>query len=174
MAYAFNSLSEGAALQRDQEAAAAEVQAAYDSGTLRADNWFESKDEAAIAVLDVLEDITARHQVELGGFIIESGDGFSYGRPRVGNRRTVPYLSETPRPRGAVAGYHTHPSGSPVFGIPDARWVNDPDGTRLPLYVIGRGQVRVCGVGSPRCDAGVAVQFPMDERNRGLQGRIVR
>jgi len=170
---AFNDESIDDLLKR-QEAARAEVDAAYESGDLSRENSFASRDEAAKAVLSVIEPISVRHRVELGGYIARTGDSFSYLYPHTGTESTLPYLSKVPRPIVAVAGYHTHPSGTAVFGFKDADWVNGPNGVRKPLYVIGGGQVRVCEVGSASCSVEVAVRFSYDERNRGLQGRVVK
>jgi len=87
----------------------------------------------------------------------------------------MPYLSESPRPRGVVAGYHTHPSGTQYFSFSDADWVNDRRvGTRMPLYMSGNDQISVCEVRSASCSTQIALHFNYDQNNRGLQGRIAK
>jgi len=168
---AFNDESIDDLLKR-QEAARAEVDAAYESGDLSRENSFASRDEAAKAVLSVIEPISVRHRVELGGYIFKSDGRFSYAYPHVGRNGSID-LNLVPEPDGAVAGYHSHPNGARYFSYGDVNWVNGTNGSEMPLYLIGRGQVRVCGVGSAFCDSHVARHFDYSKHNRGLRGQIV-
>lgn len=80
-------------------------------------------------------------------------------------------------PSGAKAGFHTHPNGAASFSLGDAQWVNGPKGrgtgTGIPLYVIGGGEVRVCSVGSARCNPSLAAPNPLDSANPALRGTLV-
>ena len=158
-------------LAKRQGLAMDEVKAAYESGDLGEGRQFSTIDDAAKEVLGVLDPISQIHKVELGGFISASGDGFAYGTPIVGTQGSLPGLVNVPS--GALAGFHTHPSGSRSFSLNDARWVNGKNGTGIPLYLSGKGQVRVCGVSSYSCSLTKARFFPYDSNNPGLQGRVV-
>lgn len=162
---------EQADLAKRQGLAMDEVKSAYESGALGEGRQFSTIDGAAKEVLGVLDPISQKHKVELGGFISASGDGFTYGTPIVGTQNSLPGLVNVPR--GALAGFHTHPSGSRFFSIADTQWVNGTNGTKIPLYMSAHGQVRACEVSSFSCSPTKASFFRYDSRNPGLQGRIV-
>jgi proteasome lid subunit RPN8/RPN11 len=162
---------EQADLAKRQSLAMDEVNAAYESGELGQGRQFPTIDGAAKEVLGILDPISQRHKVELGGFISASEDGFTYGTPIVGTQSSLPGLVNVPS--SALAGFHTHPSGSRFFSIADARWVNGTNGTKIPLYLSGNGQFRACDVSSSSCSPTKANFFPYNSRNPGLQGRVV-
>lgn len=158
-------------LTKRQALAMDEINAAYESGALGENRQFSSMDAAAKEVLGVIDPISKAHGVELGGFISAAGDGFTYGRPFAGTNGSMRSMVNVPA--GALAGYHTHPSGSQYFSTGDAGWVNGRNGTGIPLYMSARGQIRVCGVSSFSCSPTKANFFPYDSHNPGLQGTIV-
>lgn len=158
-------------LAKRQGLAMDEVNAAYESGALGENRQFSSMDAAAKEVLGVIDPISQTHGFELGGFISAAGDGLTYGRPFVGTNGSMPGMVNVPV--GALAGYHTHPSGSRYFSTGDAKWVNGRNGTGIPLYMSARGQIRMCGVSSFSCSPTKASFFPYNSHNPGLQGTIV-
>lgn len=159
-------------LAKRQGLAMDEVKKAYESGALGENRQFSSTDAAAKEVLSVIDSISQANGVELGGFISPSGEGFTYGRPFVGDNSSMPGMVNVPV--GAVAGYHTHPSGSRFFSPGDTRWVNGANGARIPLYMSARGQIRVCGVSSSACSPTKSMFFPYNSSNPALQGRVVK
>ena len=143
--------------------AESEVKAAYESGALGEGRQFATIDEAAKEVLGVLDPISRTHGVELGGFISASGDGYTYGFPIVGTQDNLPGLVNVPS--GALAGFHTHPTGQRYFSHNDIRWVKGKNGTGIPLYLSGKGQVRACEVSSFSCSLTKGKFFPYDSNN---------
>jgi hypothetical protein len=156
-----------------QKFAIGEINDAFDSGALGSSRAFDTIDAAAKEALTVIDPISRRHHVELGGFISGVEGGYSYGRIFVGTSGSLPALMNVPG--GSAAGFHTHPSGARYFSINDAKWVNGPTGTRKPLYLIGNGQVKVCGVSSLSCNP-IHAEWtgPYDPYNRALQGAIIQ
>ncbi|MDE0156322.1 MAG: hypothetical protein OXI88_21090, partial [Gammaproteobacteria bacterium] len=155
-------------LAKRQGLAVDDINAAYESGALADGRGFKTIDDASIEVLGVLDPISQRHQVEIGGFIFPSGEEYVYGRPMVGTGSSIPGLVNVPD--SAVAGFHTHPSGVRQFSINDVRWVKQ---TGRPLYLSGNGQVRACDVSGFSCSLFKANTFPHTSWNPGLQGRVI-
>lgn len=158
-------------LVADQRLAMAEVNEAFNSGALNTNRTFGTLDAAAKEVLSVIGPISSRHNVELSGFISIAEGGFFYGQIYTGTRGSSPALQNVPL--GAVGGFHTHPSNVAYFSLGDTQWVNGTHGTRIPLYVIGGGQIRTCGVSSATCNPISALGAAIDENNRGVRGRVI-
>ena len=97
-------------LAKRQGLAVDDINSAYESGALGDGRGFNTIDEASKEVLGVIDPISRRHQVEIGGFIFPSGEEYVYGRPIVGTGSSIPGLVNVPD--SAVAGFHTHPSGA--------------------------------------------------------------
>jgi len=159
-------------LAKRQNLAMTEVALAFESGALDSNRLFNTTDAAAKEALSVLGPISETHQVELGGFISGANGRYSYGEIFVGTNTSLPALVNVPP--DAAAGFHTHPGGTWYFSLNDTRWVNGRNGTGIPLYVWGGGQIRVCGVNSPVCHPGLASGLPQDEFNPALHGRVVQ
>ena len=155
-------------LAKRQGLAVDDINAAYESGALGDGRGFNTIDEASKEVLGVLDPISRRHQVEIGGFIFPSVEDYVYGRPIIGTGSSIPGLVNVPD--SAVAGFHTHPSGARYFSIRDVRWVKQ---TGIPLYLSGNDQVRACDVSGFSCSLFKANTFPQTSWNPGLQGRII-
>ena len=134
-------------------------------------------DAVAKEVLNAVHPISEQFNVEIGGRIVASGDGYSYEMPVVGDAGSV-HISGL----GAVAGYHTHPGGanystfsnqynSPNGGPGDAGWVSR---NGIPLYMsnnAGAGvNISVCSFGSARCRTNFV---PQNGVNRGISGTPV-
>ena len=79
------------------------------NGTLDTSREFGTADEAAQEVLSATALLSAKYNLEVGGNILQTGDGqFRYTFPTIGTRSSV-------RVYPGATGYHTHPSGQLVF-----------------------------------------------------------
>ena len=122
--------------------------------------------------MGVLEPIGAEHGVELGGFILPTDAGFTYGEILIGGNSRIHALTNVPN--GAVGAFHTHPKGISSFSYADASYVRGRNGTKIPLYAIGSGQVRVCETSGLSCNPALAgIIGGAAANNRYLQGRVV-
>lgn len=88
---------------------------------------YDTPDEAAIAVLDVIAPLSGDYQLEVSGHIYQEGEKWAYTRPVVGGPGSAPLAT-------THIGYHTHPNGSLTFSNSgnnhsgnlnggDAKWV---------------------------------------------------
>jgi len=130
---------EGSESQSNEAGAREAVNKAYEDGSLDTSKVFESRDAAAKAALNVIHPISEANNIELGGLIHASGDGFSYGEIMFGDASSL-----NVGPVGnAVAGFHTHPGGadhsyfssrynSASGGLGDVGWVKK---NKIPLYM---------------------------------------
>jgi RHS repeat-associated protein len=91
------------------------------------DKVYDSKDEAARAILEFYVQDSVEHQRETGGWIVQEGTKF---RPQKGrtdgfnDRVTLPA-----QPKGAVASYHTHPFKTHAIGDSSGLVMGDPHDT---------------------------------------------
>ena len=155
----------------DQATRRAELRSELDSlrksGTLSRVRAFNTADEAAESVLNVVAPLTDKYGLEIFGNIFKGDAGkYHYTLPQIGGS-----ISAGIDPRWM--GYHTHPSGSLVFSNQffragdgnDALWVNT---ARKTLYV---GAVRRDGsVGVAACEYGSCPNYGKD----GTLGRVIQ
>ena len=168
-------------LSQRQAGAQTEISALTTDGTLNTGKVFTGENavgDAATEVLNAVHPISEKYNLEIGGGIVESGDGYSYTTPFPGKNGSV-NLS----PNGIVAGYHTHPGGdymSQLFsnqhnsrGPGDAGWSTTYG---KPLYMShsygGGTSLRLCNGGYPTCH----VDFNQNRRmsTYGVSGEAVK
>ena len=143
----------------------------YKDGTLSYANVFSSSSAAAKHVLGAIGPISLSPEVglEIGGFLFNTGENWSYAVPMIGLSGSMPQMVNVPA--GAGGGYHTHPgSGSANFSINDTGWVA---ATKMPLYVWGSGEIRVCKIGAASCNFEIARRMGHFTISRGRQGEVV-
>lgn len=159
-------------LENAQHQARQALQTLIIDGVLDLTRAYDNEASAMTYVLPLIGAISDATGVELGGYIERVGQQLVVRQIFVGLPTTVPQLGG-PRPHSAVAGFHTHPNGAPYFSVDDARWVHNPSllaERRIPLYVIGGGEIRACMVGHPTCNPTGALGTPEGPGNRALRG----
>lgn len=141
-------------LAKRKAAAEAELAKAYESGALSRSARFGSEGAAADAVLGVIQPISEKYGVEIGGFIGQDKKGYYYGMGwDVGGDHGI---NLGWGPNGSLASYHTHPSGSPMFSLGDTNWVNQ---TGKSTYVKTGAVTFGCHWGSASCNPAGAARF---------------
>lgn len=149
------------------------VDEAIRNGMLNLDQTFASPDNVAKYLRPILDPISARTGIELGGFIFPTSGGYYVDQILTGNSGKIPNMQIAPKK--AVAGFHTHPNGTMYFSVPDAEWVNGSispknQGNNIPLYLLGRYGIRICQVASDSCNANRAKTLIEDSKNPWIQG----
>lgn len=159
-------ISDNQAATSDRNELQTKLDSLQEEGVLSRSHAFDSADEAAKAVLDVVAPLSKEHGLEIGGNIFLGEDGkHHYTIPQVGGPLSVEMNTSWP-------GYHTHPEGALLFSnthfgggrARDLHWV-DRSGKALYLGVKqgGRVGIAVCRPGS--C---------LDIGQRGSKGEVLQ
>ena len=171
-----------------QQAARRAIEALIKGGVLDPNKVFDgddARDRAAIEVLDAVHPISEKYNVEIGGTLVNRGDGVSYGSLTVGDDDSVRIDH-----MGASGVFHTHPGGIDFFSNQRTNPPGPADAGLVDLHGIpnymssqrggpnGPVVIKVCTPGSARCrpdfDPSRFNGFLPHIQYRGLSGEVVR
>ncbi len=104
---------------------------------INSSKYFDTADEAAMEILNVISPVSSEFNIEIGGSITQNRLGFRYTSPHLGNSLSISLID-------GLDGYHTHPNeffqfsnmfDSGTGGSGDVGWLNRSNNKQVALYL---------------------------------------